>query len=155
MNRPLRSGASCAFLRAPPYAAGGIPAALKKSEGEKRLSLFSFIGDARKSCAGNFALRARCKSRTARIYVLLLGAYSGSRFFVNSQLHLIGDRITDKPSAFLEMIGLEPTTSCMPCKRSSQVSYTPVFIYYNKISGVLSRMRRTVNTAELDQCLTR
>ena len=25
------------------------------------------IGDARKSCAGNFALRARCKSRTARI----------------------------------------------------------------------------------------
>ncbi len=25
----------------------------------------------------------------------------------------------------MEMIGLEPTTSCMPCKRSSQVSYTP------------------------------
>gem|GEM_PF-7127853 len=116
MNRPLRSGASCAFLRAPPYAVGGILAAFPSH---------------------------------------LLGAYSGSRFFVNSQLHLIGDRITDKPSAFLEMIGLEPTTSCMPCKRSSQVSYTPVFIYYNKISGVLSRMRRTVNTAELDQCLTR
>ena len=89
MNRPLRSGASCAFLRAPPYAVGGILAAFPSH---------------------------------------LLGAYSGSRFFVNSQLHLIGDRITDKPSAFLEMIGLEPTTSCMPCKRSSQVSYTPVFV---------------------------
>ena len=43
------------------------------------------------------------------------------------------------------MIGLEPTTSCMPCKRSSQVSYTPVFVvYYNKISAVLSRIRRAL-----------
>ena len=47
------------------------------------------------------------------------------------------------------MIGLEPTTSCMPCKRSSQVSYTPVFVYYNKISAALSRMRRTVNKPSL------
>ena len=31
----------------------------------------------------------------------------------------------------------------MPCKRSSQVSYTPVFVvYYNKISVALSRIRR-------------
>jgi len=37
-----------------------------KSEVEKRLQRFSFIGDARDFCAGNFALRARCKSRTAR-----------------------------------------------------------------------------------------
>ena len=37
-----------------------------KSVGEKRLTRFSFIGDAKKSCAGNFALRARCKLRTAR-----------------------------------------------------------------------------------------
>ncbi len=27
--------------------------------------------------------------------------------------------------AFMEMRGLEPLTSCMPCKRSSQMSYTP------------------------------
>jgi hypothetical protein len=25
----------------------------------------------------------------------------------------------------VEKIGLEPTTSCMPCKRSSQLSYIP------------------------------
>ena len=30
---------------------------------EKRPSRFSLIGDAKKSCAGNFALRARCKLR--------------------------------------------------------------------------------------------
>ena len=30
---------------------------------EKRASRFSLIGDAKKSCAGNFALRARCKLR--------------------------------------------------------------------------------------------
>ena len=28
---------------------------------------------------------------------------------------------------FVEKIGLEPTTSCMPCKRSSQLSDIPVF----------------------------
>jgi hypothetical protein len=27
---------------------------------------------------------------------------------------------------FVEVDGVEPTTSCMPCKRSSQLSYTPV-----------------------------
>ncbi len=27
---------------------------------------------------------------------------------------------------FVEKMGLEPTTSCMPCKRSSQLSYIPV-----------------------------
>ncbi len=26
---------------------------------------------------------------------------------------------------FVEIIGFEPMTSCMPCKRSSQLSYTP------------------------------
>ncbi len=26
----------------------------------------------------------------------------------------------------VELMGLEPTTSCMPCKRSSQLSYSPV-----------------------------
>ena len=26
----------------------------------------------------------------------------------------------------VEDIGVEPTTSCMPCKRSSQLSYTPL-----------------------------
>jgi hypothetical protein len=26
----------------------------------------------------------------------------------------------------VELIGLEPTTSCMPCKRSSKLSYSPV-----------------------------
>ncbi|MEY4460149.1 MAG: hypothetical protein RL429_138, partial [Bacteroidota bacterium] len=25
----------------------------------------------------------------------------------------------------VEIVGVEPTTSCMPCKRSSQLSYTP------------------------------
>ena len=25
----------------------------------------------------------------------------------------------------VELMGLEPTTSCMPCKRSSQLSYSP------------------------------
>ena len=25
----------------------------------------------------------------------------------------------------VEIVGIEPTTSCMPCKRSSQLSYTP------------------------------
>ena len=38
---------------------------------EKRPSRFSLIGDAKKPCAGNFALRARCKWRTARIFSLL------------------------------------------------------------------------------------
>ncbi len=28
---------------------------------------------------------------------------------------------------FVEVVGFEPMTSCMPCKRSSQLSYTPVF----------------------------
>gem|GEM_PF-5271515 len=28
---------------------------------------------------------------------------------------------------FVEIIGVEPMTSCMPCKRSSQLSYTPSF----------------------------
>ncbi len=27
---------------------------------------------------------------------------------------------------FVEIIGFEPMTSCMPCKRSSQLSYTPI-----------------------------
>jgi hypothetical protein len=27
----------------------------------------------------------------------------------------------------VEKMGLEPTTSCMPCKRSSQLSYIPIF----------------------------
>ncbi len=27
--------------------------------------------------------------------------------------------------AFVETVGLEPTTSCMPCKHSSQLSYAP------------------------------
>lgn len=27
----------------------------------------------------------------------------------------------------VEIVGVEPTTSCMPCKRSSQLSYTPIF----------------------------
>ena len=26
----------------------------------------------------------------------------------------------------VEIIGFEPMTSCMPCKRSSQLSYTPI-----------------------------
>ena len=26
---------------------------------------------------------------------------------------------------YLEVRGIEPLTSCMPCKRSSQLSYTP------------------------------
>ena len=37
-----------------------------KSRVEKPLRRFSFIRDAHNSCAGNFALRARCKLRTAR-----------------------------------------------------------------------------------------
>jgi hypothetical protein len=28
---------------------------------------------------------------------------------------------------YVEIIGFEPMTSCMPCKRSSQLSYTPFF----------------------------
>ena len=28
---------------------------------------------------------------------------------------------------FVEIIGVEPMTSCMPCKRSSQLSYTPLY----------------------------
>lgn len=28
---------------------------------------------------------------------------------------------------YMEMRGLEPLTFCMPCKRSSQVSYTPAY----------------------------
>ena len=29
-------------------------------------------------------------------------------------------------SPVVEIIGFEPMTSCMPCKRSSQLSYTPI-----------------------------
>ena len=32
----------------------------------------------------------------------------------------------EKPGFEVEMTGLEPVTSCMPCKRSSQMSYTPI-----------------------------
>jgi hypothetical protein len=28
--------------------------------------------------------------------------------------------------ALVEKMGVEPTTSCMPCKRSSQLSYIPI-----------------------------
>ena len=59
---------------------------LMKSEVEKRLRRFSFIGYAKKSCAGNFALRARCKSRIARNYFLKSGGEKQpSRFsFINT-----------------------------------------------------------------------
>ena len=30
-------------------------------------------------------------------------------------------------SLWVEIMGFEPMTSCMPCKRSSQLSYTPFF----------------------------
>ena len=29
---------------------------------------------------------------------------------------------------FVEVRGVEPLTSCMPCKRSSQLSYTPILV---------------------------
>jgi phage head maturation protease len=32
----------------------------------------------------------------------------------------------------VEIVGVEPTTSCMPCKRSSQLSYTPFFSKWDK-----------------------
>ena len=53
---------------------------------EKRPSRFSLIGDAKKSCAGNFALRARCKWRTARNLFLKSGVEKRA-----SRFSLIGD----------------------------------------------------------------
>ena len=35
------------------------------------------------------------------------------------------DNFVLKHSNLVEKMGLEPTTSCMPCKRSSQLSYIP------------------------------
>ena len=34
----------------------------------------------------------------------------------------------------MEMRGLEPLTSCMPCKRSSQMSYTPKRFSHNTLN---------------------
>ena len=38
----------------------------------------------------------------------------------------------------MEIVGFEPTASCMPCKRSSQLSYTP---------GIFSRITAARNTS--------
>ena len=62
---------------------------LMKSEVEKRLRRFSFIGYAKKSCAGNFALRARCKSRTARNYFLSRAVKNVWRVFLLSETRII------------------------------------------------------------------
>lgn len=35
----------------------------------------------------------------------------------------------------VEKMGLEPTTPCMPCKCSSQLSYIPLFFTYASLSG--------------------
>ena len=43
----------------------------------------------------------------------------GGNLYKNSAPEVSGRREVEK-------IGLEPTTSCMPCKRSSQLSYIPV-----------------------------
>ncbi len=38
------------------------------------------------------------------------------------QIYSIKKEITDIGYLFVENIGIEPMTSCMPCKRSSQLS---------------------------------
>ena len=47
--------------------------------------------------------------------------------------HLLGVRFGNEFKVLfkMEMTRLELVTSCMPCKRSSQVSYTPKIVPYN------------------------
>lgn len=43
-------------------------------------------------------------------------------------------------AVMVELWGLEPQTSCMPCKRSSQLSYSPKICQANFVVGVLQKL---------------
>ena len=42
----------------------------------------------------------------------------------------------------VEIVGVEPTTSCMPCKRSSQLSYTPKSLNSERKGSLFSANRQ-------------
>ncbi len=44
-----------------------------------------------------------------------------------------------EPVSVVEIRGLEPRTSCMPCKRSSQLSYIPEYLNNSSKTGVKNK----------------
>ena len=46
----------------------------------------------------------------------------------------------------VELMGLEPMTSCMPCKRSSQLSYNPTYVILAPLFGTVALCGVVVDT---------
>jgi|GEM_PF-82108 acylphosphatase len=54
---------------------------------------------------------------------------------------------------FVEIIGFEPMTSCMPCKRSSQLSYTPIFSLRWRLCEFGLHLLLKIAGANIEMCL--
>ena len=76
----------------------------------------------RASCTLRRAASIRFRCLPWHLFLPLVGAHFGSRFSVFYFFNFSGKKHF---FAFLELIGLEPTTFAMPLQRSSQVSYSP------------------------------
>ncbi len=51
----------------------------------------------------------------------------------------------------VEVRGVEPLTSCMPCKRSSQLSYTPdCFLAKRNYNNLQNKTKKSANFAHYD-----